>query len=600
MGEIARARSSATGSSRSAPPRSRAAVPGAGRPRQAAHRDVRPAGACRTRPTSSPPPASTHRAAQRLVPRDARRPGRVGRIYSQAHHPPASHRASAVVAVGRRARARPGDVRRHRLRPRRRRALLGRPRLPAIGPGLPAPFAYEAEAQRRADDPRGELPARSTCSSCATSSRCRRGSPDPGPRPCGASTSSTRLGHRGRRNMLALGADDARRRRRGAGCTCEFLSDKGRDGYAGSTGAVKPARPRRSWRRARGVGRHGSCTARCMSASRTSPAARKVCRHDRGMETREMAEGVGLVERLRRDARGEATSTCDAGSRRLEAEVQECRALNVRLAELTDIVDRAAAPGGRPRRGEAGGAAREVPRERLSQARRWPAQVFLHIGLPKTGTTYLQSVLWGPTGRPARPTGSCCPGAATASTSGPPSSCRSGRSLERRHPKAPGALAAGWSTSRQPAQGDRPAHPRVHVRCRPRAGAPAGRVAGARRGARRHHRPRRPRHAHLRVGGVRQERRHQAPAPRCPATARGAGRVRLAHLGPRPVSSGAGPGDLPASRCTCCRCPAPASRATSTGATSPACSASTPTGTTRRRTRQPRARGRADRDCCGG
>jgi hypothetical protein len=45
----------------------------------------------------------------------------------------------------------------------------------------------------------------------------------------------------------------------------------------------------------------------------------------------------GLRKRLRETRMGEVRSLKQR-VRRLEAEVQECRALNVRLAELTDIV----------------------------------------------------------------------------------------------------------------------------------------------------------------------------------------------------------------------------------------------------------------------
>ena len=47
--------------------------------------------------------------------------------------------------------------------------------------------------------------------------------------------------------------------------------------------------------------------------------------------------GVGLGGRLRSSRAGERLDL-RRRVRRLEAEVQECRALNVRLAELTDIV----------------------------------------------------------------------------------------------------------------------------------------------------------------------------------------------------------------------------------------------------------------------
>jgi len=49
-----------------------------------------------------------------------------------------------------------------------------------------------------------------------------------------------------------------------------------------------------------------------------------------------MAEG-GIIDRLRGTRGGEALDL-RRRVRRLEAEVQECRALNVRIAELTDIV----------------------------------------------------------------------------------------------------------------------------------------------------------------------------------------------------------------------------------------------------------------------
>jgi hypothetical protein len=49
-----------------------------------------------------------------------------------------------------------------------------------------------------------------------------------------------------------------------------------------------------------------------------------------------MAEG-SMIDRLR-GTRGGAALDLRRRVRRLEVEVQECRALNVRLAELTDIV----------------------------------------------------------------------------------------------------------------------------------------------------------------------------------------------------------------------------------------------------------------------
>ena len=58
----------------------------------------------------------------------------------------------------------------------------------------------------------------------------------------------------------------------------------------------------------------------------------------RGMEAwRWLRRRPGVVDRLRSTRAGEALDL-RRRVRRLEAEVQECRALNVRLAELTDIV----------------------------------------------------------------------------------------------------------------------------------------------------------------------------------------------------------------------------------------------------------------------
>jgi prefoldin subunit 5 len=54
-----------------------------------------------------------------------------------------------------------------------------------------------------------------------------------------------------------------------------------------------------------------------------------------------MAENDGVVDKVRerlRSARPGEIRELRARVRRLEAEVQECRALNARLAELTDIV----------------------------------------------------------------------------------------------------------------------------------------------------------------------------------------------------------------------------------------------------------------------
>jgi hypothetical protein len=67
------------------------------------------------------------------------------------------------------------------------------------------------------------------------------------------------------------------------------------------------------------------------------------------------------------------------------------------------------------------------------------SQVFLHIGLPKTGTTYLQSVLWGSKDALARD-GFLLPGGGHREHLWAALELQ-GRPLEQRHPSAPGALA---------------------------------------------------------------------------------------------------------------------------------------------------------------
>ena len=74
---------------------------------------------------------------------------------------------------------------------------------------------------------------------------------------------------------------------------------------------------------------------------------------------------------------------------RLEAEVAELPALNQRLAELTES-SRSCCCRSPTRRRDHRRGARAVHRRAGVVSRR----VFLHIGLPKTGTSYLQSVLW--------------------------------------------------------------------------------------------------------------------------------------------------------------------------------------------------------------
>ena len=67
-------------------------------------------------------------------------------------------------------------------------------------------------------------------------------------------------------------------------------------------------------------------------------------------------------------------------------------------------------------------------------------QVFLHIGLPKTGTTYLQSVLWGSKQALARD-GFLLPGAGHREHLWAALELQGRPHLEQRHPQAPGTLA---------------------------------------------------------------------------------------------------------------------------------------------------------------
>ncbi len=68
------------------------------------------------------------------------------------------------------------------------------------------------------------------------------------------------------------------------------------------------------------------------------------------------------------------------------------------------------------------------------------SQVYLHIGLPKTGTTYLQSVLWGSRAALAQD-GYLLPGAGHRAHLWAALELQERPNLARRHPKAPGTLA---------------------------------------------------------------------------------------------------------------------------------------------------------------
>ena len=68
------------------------------------------------------------------------------------------------------------------------------------------------------------------------------------------------------------------------------------------------------------------------------------------------------------------------------------------------------------------------------------SQVFLHIGLPKTGTTYLQSVLWGSRAALAKD-GYLLPGSGHREHLWAALELQERPNLAKRHPKAPGTLA---------------------------------------------------------------------------------------------------------------------------------------------------------------
>ena len=67
------------------------------------------------------------------------------------------------------------------------------------------------------------------------------------------------------------------------------------------------------------------------------------------------------------------------------------------------------------------------------------SQVFLHIGLPKTGTTYLQAVLWGSKAALAA-AGRLLPGRGHREHLWAALELQERPHLEQRHPKAPGTL----------------------------------------------------------------------------------------------------------------------------------------------------------------
>ena len=103
------------------------------------------------------------------------------------------------------------------------------------------------------------------------------------------------------------------------------------------------------------------------------------------------------VDRVARAVVGDRFDELQRRLLELEAEVQECRQLNVRLAEVTDLVEQLLLPAAARDDAAAGGGRREVHPVALRGGTCMAAKIFLHIGLPKTATTYLQTILWGNT-----------------------------------------------------------------------------------------------------------------------------------------------------------------------------------------------------------
>ena len=230
-------------------------------------------------------------------------------------------------------RGRPRHVRRRGLRPRRRRPVHGRTRRAVAGPRLPAAGVRRGGAgdrrQRPGDVPDDE-PARDPAGAV--------GGRDRGPpaRAHGHHRATPRRHHQEARSGAAVADEPDDAVRRGGRPALPGVPRRAPvpTGTPGST-ASGAASLRRSWRSSRRRAPRGAPREdRCLdSAGRLQgvPA-------DRGMETWTwLRDATGMVNRLRETRAGEYLDL-RRRVRRLEAEVQECRALNIRLAELTDIV----------------------------------------------------------------------------------------------------------------------------------------------------------------------------------------------------------------------------------------------------------------------
>ena len=195
------------------------------------------------------------------------------------------------------------------------------------------------------------------------------------------------------------------------------------------------------------------------------------------------------VEKVARAVAGDRLDNLQRRLDELEAEVQECRQLNLRLAELTDLVEQLLLPIA-PGPGEDRSGGREVLPGDVSEAdRRWQRGSIVHIGLPKTATTYLQTILWGNREALAR-AGRAAPGRrAPRAPVGQPDHPRGPR-RRRGPPSAATEPGSGCAPTSPHWPGDRDHQPRVLRGRIDRAGRPDGRRPGARRGAPRRHRPR--------------------------------------------------------------------------------------------------------------
>ena len=183
------------------------------------------------------------------------------------------------------------------------------------------------------------------------------------------------------------------------------------------------------------------------------------------------------------------------------------------------------------------------------------SQVFLHIGLPKTGTTYLQSVLWGSKAALAAD-GFLLPGRGHREHLWAALELQERPNLEQRHPKAPGTLArlvkavnrhkgpavlthefmcgAGREQARRLVESLAPAEVHVVISARDTLGMLTSGWA-----------------EYVKNGGTK-------PLAEMRGERLGGRPSSAGAPGTSAVCSGAGPGTSRRSRCTCCRCPVPA------------------------------------------